>query len=75
MFMVISKFCGPAMIYFIFMLIHVIMAYHRGLKKDGSNRKVTSHRAIFVQESKDHYWTGWRRKWSKYLNNWDLLEQ
>lgn len=33
MFMVISKFCGPAMIYFIFMLIHVIMAYHRGLKK------------------------------------------
>ena len=25
--------------------------YHSGLKKDGSNRKVTSHREIFVQDS------------------------
>jgi len=36
--------------------------------------KVTSHRALFLQESKEHYWCGWRRKWSKYLNNWKLLE-
>lgn len=49
--------------------------YHRGFKKDGTNRKVTAHRALFLQESKDHYWTGWRRKWSEYLNNWDLLEK
>ena len=49
--------------------------YHLGKKRDGSKRKVTSHRAIFLQESKDHYWCGWRRKWSKYLNNWDILEK
>jgi len=49
--------------------------YHLGKKKDGSKRKVTSHRAIFLQESKDHYWCGWRRKWNEYLNNWDILEK
>ena len=49
--------------------------YHLGKKRDGSKRKVTSHRAIFLQESKDHYWCGWRRKWNKYLNNWDILEK
>ena len=49
--------------------------YHLGKKRDGSKRKVTSHRAIFLQESKDHYWCGWRRKWNKYFNNWDILEK
>ncbi len=49
--------------------------YHQGKKRDGSKRKVTSHRAIFLQESKDHYWTGWRRKWNKYLNNWNILDK
>ena len=48
--------------------------YHKGKKRDGTKRKITSHRALFLQESKDHYWCGWRRKWSKYHNNWDLLE-
>ena len=48
--------------------------YHRGAKKDGSKRKVTNHRAIFLQNSKDHYWTDWRNKWDKYLNNWESLE-
>ena len=28
--------------------------YHLGKKRDGSKRKVKSHRAIFLQESKDH---------------------
>ena len=49
--------------------------YHLGKKKDGSKRKVTNHRALFLQESKDHYWCGWRRKWKKYLNNWSILEK
>jgi hypothetical protein len=49
--------------------------YHTGTKKDGSKRKVTNHRAIFLQDSKDHYWTGWRNKWNKYLNNWESLEK
>ena len=48
--------------------------YHKGKKRDGTKRKITSHRALFLQESKDHYWCGWRRKWSKYHNNWNLLE-
>ena len=48
--------------------------YHQGKKRDGTKRKITSHRALFLQESKDHYWCGWRRKWNKYLNNWNLLE-
>jgi hypothetical protein len=49
--------------------------YHLGKKRDGSKRKVTSHRALFLQESKDHYWCGWRRKWNEYLNNWDILDK
>ena len=49
--------------------------YHLGKKRDGSKRKVTSHRAIFLQESKDHYSCGWRRKWNRFLNNWDILEK
>ena len=32
--------------------------YHLGKKRDGSKRKVTSHRAIFLQERKVHYWCG-----------------
>jgi len=47
--------------------------YHLGKKRDGSKRKVTPHRALFLQESKDHAWCGWRRKWKKYYNNWNLL--
>ena len=48
--------------------------YHQGKKRDGTKRKITSHRALFLQESKDHYWCGWRRKWNKYLNNWSILD-
>ena len=49
--------------------------YHLTSKRDGTPKKKTSHRAIFLQESKDHYWCGWRRKWNKYLNNWDILKK
>ena len=48
--------------------------YHQGKKRDGTKRKITSHRALFLQESKNHAWCGWRRKWDQYHNNWDLLE-
>jgi len=42
--------------------------------KEINKSTVTSHRALFLQESKEHYWCGWRRKWNKYHNNWKLLE-
>ena len=50
--------------------------YHKGQKKDGSKRKITSHRALFLQgDNSKSYWYGWREVWKKYYNNWSLLEK
>ena len=50
--------------------------YHKGQKKDGSKRKITNHRALFLQgDNNKSYWYGWRDVWKKYYNNWNLLEK
>lgn len=55
-------------------MIEANRIYHTGVKKDGSKRKVTKHRAIKLEDSKDHFWTGWRKKWINYRNNWNILD-
>ncbi len=50
--------------------------FHENLKKDGTPKKVTSHRALFFDgEQTERAWhKGYKKTWEKYYNNWEILD-
>lgn len=50
--------------------------WHQHLKKDGTPRKITTHRALDFEgkQTERAPWRGYGKIWEKYRNIWDILD-